>query len=97
MSQDATVIYHVRQALREKGTPFEELNLGNPALTDEQLLDASEAHPILLNRPFVVTSRGTRLCRPSEAVLEILPHPQTGFFAKEGGEIVVDGEGKRVG
>ncbi len=87
----------VRQALREKGTPFDELNLGNPALTDEQLLDAIETHPILLNRPFVITSRGIRLCRPSEAVLEILPQAQTGFFAKEDGEIVVDGEGKRVG
>jgi arsenate reductase len=87
----------VRQALREKGTPFEELNLGNPALTDEQLLDAIMAHPILLNRPFVITSQGTRLCRPSEAVLEILPQPQTGFFAKEDGEVVVNAEGKRVG
>jgi arsenate reductase len=87
----------VRQALREKGTPFGELNLGNPALTDEQLLDAIAAHPILLNRPFVTTSRGTRLCRPSEVVLEILPQPQTGFFAKEDGEVVVNAEGKRVG
>jgi arsenate reductase len=87
----------VRQALREKGTPLEELNLGNPALTDEQLLDAIMAHPILLNRPFVITSRGTRLCRPSEVVLEILPQPQTGFFAKEDGEVVVNAEGKRVG
>jgi arsenate reductase (glutaredoxin) len=87
----------VRQALREKGTPFEELSLGNPALTDEQLLDAVVAHPILLNRPFVTTSRGTRLCRPSEVVLEILPQPHTGFFAKEDGEVVVNAEGKRVG
>ena len=87
----------VRQALREKGTPFEELNLGNPALSDEQLLDAIVAHPILLNRPFVTTSRGTRLCRPSEVVLEILPQPQKGFFAKEDGEVVVNAEGKRVG
>jgi arsenate reductase (glutaredoxin) len=63
----------VRQALREKGTPFQELGLADPALTDEQLLDAMLAHPILINRPFVVTSLGTRLCRPSEAVLEILP------------------------
>jgi arsenate reductase (glutaredoxin) len=87
----------VRLALREKGTPFEELNLGNPALSDEQLLDAIVAHPILLNRPFVVTSQGTRLCRPSEVVLEILPRPQTGLFAKEDGEVVVNAEGKRVG
>jgi arsenate reductase (glutaredoxin) len=63
----------VRQALREKDTPFHELGLGNPALTDEQLLDAMMAHPILINRPFVVTPLGTRLCRPSERVLEILP------------------------
>jgi arsenate reductase len=87
----------VRQALREKGTPFEELNLGNPALTDQQLLDAIIAHPILLNRPFVTTSRGTRLCRPSQVVLEILPQPQMGFFAKEDGEVVVNAEGKCVG
>jgi arsenate reductase len=87
----------VRQALREKGTPFQELNLGDPALTDEQLLDAIMVHPILLNRPFVMTSRGTRLCRPSEVVLEILPQPQTGFFAKEDGEVVVNEEGQRVG
>lgn len=87
----------VRQALREKGTPFEALNLGNPALSDEQLLDAIVAHPILLNRPFVTTSRGTRLCRPSEVVLEILPQLQKGFFAKEDGEVVVNAEGKRVG
>lgn len=87
----------VRQALRQKGTPFEALNLGNPALSDEQLLDAIVAHPILLNRPFVTTSRGTRLCRPSEVVLEILPQLQKGFFAKEDGEVVVNAEGKRVG
>jgi arsenate reductase (glutaredoxin) len=87
----------VRQALREKGTPFQELNLGDPALTDEQLLDAIVAHPILLNRPFVTTPRGTRLCRPSEVVLEILPQPQKGFFAKEDGEVVVNEEGQRVG
>ena len=66
----------VRQALREKGTPFEELGLGNPSLTDDQLLDAMLAHPILINRPFVITSRGTRLCRPSEVVLKILPQRQ---------------------
>jgi arsenate reductase len=66
----------VREALREKGTPFHELGLGDPALSDEQLLDAMMAHPILINRPFVVTSLGTRLCRPSELVLDILPQPQ---------------------
>ena len=87
----------VRQALREKGTPFQELGLGNPALTDEQLLDAMMAHPILINRPFVITQQGTRLCRPSEIVLEILPATQKGFFAKEDGEVVVDERGHRVG
>jgi arsenate reductase len=87
----------VRQALREKGTPFQELGLGNPALTDEQLMDAMMARPILINRPFVITSRGTRLCRPSEVVLEILTQPQKGFFAKEDGEVVVDAQGHRVG
>lgn len=86
----------IRQALREKGTPFQELNLGNPALTDEQLFDAIMVHPILLNRPFVTTSRGTRLCRPSEVVLEILPQPQKGSFAKEDGEVVINEEGRRV-
>lgn len=86
----------VREALREKGTPFQELGLGDPALTDEQLLDAMLAHPILINRPFVVTALGTRLCRPSELVLDILPQPQQGFFAKEDGEVVIDAEGRRV-
>ena len=68
----------LRQALREKGTPYHELGLGNEALTDDQLLDAMLAHPILINRPFVVTERGTRLCRPSETVLELLPASQNG-------------------
>lgn len=87
----------VRQALREKEAPFRELRLGDPALTDEQLLDAMMAHPILLNRPFVVTRLGTRLCRPSEQVLEILPEAQRGYFAKEDGEVVIDERGQRVG
>lgn len=87
----------VRQALREKGTPFQELGLGDPALSDEQLLDAMMAHAILINRPFVITSRGTRLCRPSEVVLEILPAPQKGSFVKEDGEVVIDEQGRRVG
>lgn len=86
----------VRQALREKGTPFQELGLGDPALSDAQLLDAMMAHPILINRPFVVTPRGTRLCRPSEVVLDILPERQKGFFAKEDGEVVIDELGQRV-
>jgi len=87
----------VREALREKGTPFQELGLSNPALSDEQLLDAMLAHPVLINRPFVVTALGTRLARPSEVVLEILPKPQTGYFAKEDGEVVIDAKGQRVG
>ena len=77
----------LRALLREKGTPFAELGLGDAALTDDQLLDAIEAHPILLNRPIVVTPHGTRLCRPSEAVLALLP-PMTGTFTKEDGEVV---------
>ena len=77
----------LRALLREKGTPFAELGLGDPKLTDNQLLDAIEAHPILLNRPIVVTPKGTSLCRPSEAVLPLLP-PMTGTFTKEDGEIV---------
>lgn len=86
----------VRQALREKGTPYAELGLDNPSLTDEQLLDAMEAHPILINRPFVATEKGVRLCRPSELVLDILPAPQQGAFTKEDGEVVIDADGKRV-
>jgi arsenate reductase (glutaredoxin) len=77
----------VRQAVREKGTPFSELGLGDPAVTDDQLLDAMLANPILINRPFVVTDRGTRLCRPSEVVLDILP-PLRSDFIKEDGEVV---------
>jgi arsenate reductase len=87
----------VREALREKGTPYQELGLDNPALGDEQLLDAMMAHPILINRPFVVTSLGTRLCRPSELVLDILPRPQRGAFNKEDGTPLIDGQGRRVG
>jgi arsenate reductase len=86
----------VREAVREKGTPFVELGLDNPASTDQQLIDAMLAHPILINRPFVVTPAGVRLCRPSEAVLDILPAPQHGAFTKEDGEAVVDADGKRV-
>ncbi|RDK11589.1 arsenate reductase (glutaredoxin) [Cupriavidus lacunae] len=86
----------VRQAIREKGTPYAELGLGDPALTDDQLLDAMLAHPILINRPFVVTELGVRLCRPSELVLDILPSPQQGRFTKEDGEVVIDAQGRRV-
>jgi arsenate reductase len=87
----------VRAALREKGTPFHVLGLGDPKLTDEQLLDAMMLHPILINRPFVIAERGTRLCRPSEVVLDILPQPQRGYFAKEDGEVVIDEKGQRAG
>ncbi|WDZ98321.1 arsenate reductase (glutaredoxin) [Herbaspirillum sp. WKF16] len=86
----------VRDALRQKGTPYAELGLDNAALTEDQLLDAMLQHPILINRPFVVTARGTRLCRPSELVLDILDNPQQGAFAKEDGEAVINGEGQRV-
>lgn len=86
----------VRSAVREKGTPFFELGLDDPAVTDEQLLDALLAHPFLINRPFVATPLGVRLCRPSEVVLDILPAQQQGPFTKEDGEPVVDAEGKRV-
>ena len=86
----------VRGAIREKGTPYAELGLDNPALTDDELLDAMLAHPILINRPFVVTPNGVRLCRPSELVLDILPLPQKGPFEKEDGEVVIDTEGRRV-
>ncbi|WP_454915355.1 arsenate reductase (glutaredoxin) [Xanthobacter sediminis] len=85
----------VREVLREKGTPYAELGLGNPALTDDELLDAMMAHPILINRPIVATPKGVRLCRPSELVLDLLP-PQRGAFAKEDGERVVDEAGNRV-
>jgi arsenate reductase (glutaredoxin) len=86
----------VRAALREKGTPYADLGLGDGSLTDDQLLDAMQEHPILINRPFVVTSLGARLCRPSELVLDILPDEQKGAFAKEDGEPVIDSEGRRV-
>lgn len=86
----------VRQAIREKGTPYAELGLDNPDLTDEQLLDAMLKDPILINRPFVITPLGTRLARPSEVVLDILPETHKGVFTKEDGEKVLDAEGKRV-
>ncbi|MFG1431524.1 arsenate reductase (glutaredoxin) [Xanthobacter sp. V2C-8] len=85
----------VRALLREKGTPFAALGLANPALTDDDLLDAMMAHPILINRPLVVSPKGVRLCRPSEEVLDLLP-PQRGAFTKEDGERVVDDAGNRV-
>jgi len=81
--------------LREKGTPYADLGLGDPDLTDDQLLDTMMAHPVLINRPVVVSPKGVRLCRPSEAVLDLLP-PQQGEFIKEDGERVVDERGRRV-
>jgi len=86
----------VREAIREKGTPYADLGLDDPTLTDDDLLDAMLEHPILINRPFVMTPSGVRLSRPSEVVLEILPVPQKGPFAKEDGELVIDAEGNRV-
>lgn len=86
----------VREAIREKGTPFAELGLDDDSVSDDQLLDAMLAHPILINRPFVVTPLGTRLARPSEVVLDILPETHKGAFAKEDGEQVLDAEGKRL-
>ena len=86
----------VRELLRQKGTPYAELGLDDRTLLDEQLLDAMLAHPILINRPIVVTPLGVRLCRPSETVIDILPDPQRGAFAKEDGENVVDANGRRI-
>ncbi|WP_020177242.1 arsenate reductase (glutaredoxin) [Methyloferula stellata] len=85
----------VRQVLREKGTPFQDLGLNDLSLSDDALLDAIGAHPILINRPIVVTPQGVRLCRPSELVLDLLP-PQHGPFIKENGERVIDEHGRRV-
>ena len=86
----------VRAVLREKGTPYAELGLDDPKWNDEQLIDFMLQHPILINRPIVVTPLGTRLCRPSETVLDLLPQPQRGAFNKEDGEPVVNTEGRRV-
>ncbi len=86
----------VRALLREKGTPHAELGLDDPALSDDQLLDAMLAHPILINRPIVITPLGVALCRPSERVLDILPDPQRAAFTKEDGEKVVGGTGERL-
>ena len=86
----------VREAIRPKEAPYAELNLDNPALGDDALIDAMLAHPELINRPFVVTPQGVRLCRPAEQVLEILPLPQLGAFNKEDGEAVIDADGRRV-
>jgi arsenate reductase len=85
-----------RQLLREKGTPYLELGLDTSDLSDDQLIDAMLANPILINRPIVVTPLGAKLCRPSEAVLDILPNPNIGPFVKEDGEVVIDPQGRRV-
>lgn len=85
-----------RALLREKGTPFADLGLGDEGLSDAALIDAMMAHPILINRPLVVSPLGVKLCRPSEAVLELIPAAQRGAFAKEDGEQVVDATGNRV-
>lgn len=85
-----------RALLRQKGTPYAELNLENPELTDAQLLDAMLTHPLLINRPIVVTPLGVKLCRPSEVVLDLLPLPQRGAFTKEDGEPVIDAHGQRT-
>ncbi|MER9617379.1 arsenate reductase (glutaredoxin) [Mesorhizobium sp. M0207] len=86
-----------RQLLREKGTPYAELGLGDPKWSDDEIIDFMLAHSILINRPIVVTPLGTMLARPSEAVLDILPNPDIGPFTKEDGEMVIDASGKRVG
>ena len=85
-----------RQLLREKGTPYAELNLGDAKWSDDEIIDFMLAHPILINRPIVVTPRGVVLARPSEAVFDILPNPDIGPFTKEDGEVVIDAEGRRV-
>jgi len=85
-----------RELLRKKGTPYAELGLGDAALSDDALVDAMMAHPVLINRPLVVSPIGVKLCRPSEAVLDLLPAPQQGAFSKEDGERVVDASGARV-
>lgn len=86
----------VRSLLRQKGTPFDELGLSDTSLSDELLLDAMMAHPLLINRPIVVSPLGVKLCRPSEAVLDLLPNSQQAAFAKEDGERVVDASGRRL-
>lgn len=86
----------VRDIMRQKGTPFDELDLGNPKWSNDELIDAMLQHPILINRPIVVTPLGTRLCRPSEEVLDLLPQPQLGAFTNEDGEVVINERGERV-
>ena len=85
-----------RELLRRKGTPYDALGLDDAKWSDDELVDFMMAHPILINRPIVATPLGTRLCRPSEAVLDILPNPDIGPFTKDDGEVVIDAEGKRL-
>ncbi len=92
----ATMGISARALLRQKGTPYDQLGLSDPKWTENELIDFMAQHPILMNRPVVVTPLGTKLCRPSEAVLDILPNPQLGAFTKEDGEAVVNAAGKRV-
>lgn len=86
----------VREVLRRQGTPYEALGLDDPKYSDAELIDLMLAHPILINRPFVVSAQGTRLCRPSELVLDLLPAAQQAPFAKEDGEVVIDAQGRRL-
>ncbi|MBC8751890.1 MULTISPECIES: arsenate reductase (glutaredoxin) [Paraburkholderia] len=86
----------VREVIRQKGTPYTDLGLDDPLVTDDQLIDAMLEHPILINRPLVATDHGVRLCRPSEVVLEILPEARTVPFTKEDGEVIIDEHGRRV-
>jgi arsenate reductase len=86
----------VRNLLRRKGTPYDELGLDDPALTDDQLVDAMMSHPILINRPIVITDKGVRVCRPSGVVLDILSGPQHGAFAEQDGEALVDSRSNRI-
>ncbi|MBP0603109.1 glutaredoxin-dependent arsenate reductase [Aeromonas sanarellii] len=92
----AAMAMPVRELLRRNVPPYEALGLAEERFSDGELIDAMLAHPILINRPIVVTPLGTRLCRPSEVVLDILPNPQRGAFTKEDGEPVVDAQGKRI-
>jgi arsenate reductase len=92
----ATMAIPVRDLLRQKGTPYDELDLANLKWSDDELIDFMHRHPILINRPVVVTPLGARLCRPSEEVLDLLPQPQQGPFSKEDGEVVIDEQGRRV-
>jgi len=92
----AAMAIPVRDLLRQKGTPYDELDLANPKWSDDELIEFMHRHPILINRPVVVTQLGARLCRPSEQVLDLLPKPQQGPFTKEDGEVVIDEQGRRA-